>query len=378
MKKVVAVIVVVLVLAVLASLLLLSPIGHVILDIAQVKRTESAMQQPSVYKPVARRLALYCQSDQKPFPDYLTYAWFPAELRELGQGSGTIDSTSARIEMGGGFHHFGYFLSLDEARSNETTNVWNLRMYSEDSGGRHLTTVSLPKSKRLTPDEIVTMVADGYEAHAAATPDNRRAHQEKIQMYLRFDRTAPARKACRAMLEKMPSDWWAVLVNSLLDASLGDNANAEKFMIDWVNKDPNFFRYLDLAYFYQLTNQPAKASDAIGKAAKFDANTDWGHDGNSEYRGYTAAMYAYESGQYAQCERFCEKLISVTVNGKYAKRGLNDLRQAAASARRGDISDVEWDDEISPFDPFESIDIEKLLGRKVNRPTKREFWARQQ
>lgn len=357
--------------AAIATIVLLSPVGHVILGVGQIMRMEWAMRQPNVYGPVAKRLALYCQSDLQPFPDQLTDAWFPSELRALGHGWGSIDSTSAHIEMGGGFHHFGYSLSLDPAASNATTNVWNLQMYSESSGRSNLTTVSLPKDKRLTPDEIMTLVAEGYNAQIAATPEKRRAYQEKIQMYLRFNRTAVARKTCRAMLEEMADDWWAMLVNSLLDASLGADGKAEQSIIDWVNKDRNYFRYLDLACFYQLTDQPARACDAIEQAVAFDANTEWGHGGNSEYRGYTAAMYAYESGNYAQCEQLCEKLLDVTINGNFAKRGLKALRRAAQNARRGDIADVEWDDAILPFDPFESIDIEKLLGRKVSRPVKR-------
>lgn len=373
MKKAVTVIAVTLAIAAIAGVILLSPVGQIILGIAQLNWMESRMRQRSVYDPVAQRLALYCQSDHKAFPNHLTSAWFPNELNEIGHGWGEVDTTSAHIEMGGGFHHFGYSLSLDASESSETVNVWNLRFYSEGSGESLLTAVSLPKSKRLTPDEIVTMVALGYDAQIAATPDNPRAHQEKIQMYLRFDRIEAARKACRSMLEKMPDDWWAVLTNALLDDSLDQKTQAEQLIVDWVNKDSNYFRYLDLAYFYELTGQPGKASESIKKAIGFDANTEWGHGGNSEYRGYTAAMYAYQSGNYATCEGLCEKLLRVTINGNYAKRGLNDLLQSSQRAQRGEAPIVKWDEAILPFDAFDAIDVEKLLGRKVDRPTKRDF-----
>lgn len=367
MKYAAAVFAIILVLAAIATAVCRSPIGYAI---AQIHRMESAMRQPGVYEPVAQRLALYCQSDQKPFPHHLTSAWFPAELREVGQGWGTVDSNSAHIEMGGGFHHFGYTLYFDESESTEATNVWRLQFYSEDSDTENLTTVSLKKNQRLTPIEIMTLVANGYDAQIAATPDDGTAHQEKIQMYLRFERVAEAREASRAMLETMPDDWWAVLVNTLLDDALGDKAIAEKSIIGWVDKAPNYFRYLDLAYFYQLTDQPTKASDAIEQACKFNANTEWGHGGNAQYRGYTAAMYAYESGNFAQCEQLCEKLVGVSINGNYGKRGLDDLRQAAIRRKRGENAVVTWDAEILPFDAFETIDLEKLLGRDVARPTK--------
>ena len=371
MKKAVNLIAVTLVLAAFVAVVLLSPIGHVIFGVVQIKRMESAMRESSVYEPVAERLALYCQSDHEPFPDHLTSAWFPTELNAIGRGRGSVNTTSAHIEMGGGFHHFGYSLSLDESASDATINVWKLQFYSEGSGEKHLTTVSLSKTKRLAPGEIMMMVADGCDRQIATMPDNPAAHQEKIQMYLRFDQIEAAREACRTMLEQLPDDWWAVLVNALLNDSLDQDTHAEQFIVDWVNKNPNYFRFLDLAYFYQLTNEPIKASTAVKDAIAFDANTEWGHGGNSEYRGYTAAMYAYESGHYAECGELCEKLIGVTINGNYAKRGLSNLLLSAKRAKDGETSIVKWDDAILPFDAFDTIDVEKLLDRKVNRPTRK-------
>jgi hypothetical protein len=34
---------------------------------------------------------------------------------------------------------------------------------------------------------------------------------------------------------------------------------------------------------------------------------------------------------------------------------------------------VKWDDAILPFDPFDTVDIEKLLGREMNLPIEREW-----
>lgn len=340
-----------------------SPIGGIFLGLAQISWMESALQRPSVYEPVANRLALYCQSDRSAFPHYLTSAWFPKELRDLGYGMGTVDDTSARVELGGGFHHFGYNLALDASSSSNTTNVWQLWFYSESGGNKLLTTVSLPTSKQLAPEETMKLVAEGYDDRIAAGSESRREYQEKIQMYLRFDAVAPARESCREMLQQSPDNWWAVLVNALLAASLKTDAEGERLIIDWVNKEPNFFRYLDLAYYYELTNQPAKAAAAAQEAIRFNANTEWGHGGNSEYRGYTAAMYLYESGRYTECEQLCEKLIGVTINGDYAKRGLGNLLQATKQAQRGEVKKIEWDDAVSRFDPFESLDLEKLLNR---------------
>lgn len=369
MKKAVRLIAFILVLAVGIGVVLLSPIGYILSAIIQVKGMELALRQPGVYQPVATRLALYCQSDQDLFPKHLTSAWLPDELNAIRHGRATIEATSAHIEMGGGFHHFGYHLFLDPSASDETTHVWNLNFYSEGAGEKRLTTVSLPKTQRLAPDEIVSMVTGAYDRQIADTPDNLRLYQDKIQIHLRFDQVEAARQACRDMLERLPDDWWSVLVNALLTDALGQRAEAEKLIVEWVNKSPNFFRYLDLAYFYQLTNQPKQAAGAVKAAIEYDANTRWGHGGNSEYRGYTAAMYLYESGNYAECEQLCEKLLGVTVNGTYARRGLTQLLQSTRNAGAGQLETVSWDDAILPFDAFATVDVDKLLGRVVNRPT---------
>ena len=76
-------------------------------------------------------------------------------------------------------------------------------------------------------------------------------------------------------------------------------------------------------------------------------------------------MYAYESGNYATCAQLCDKLVAVTVNGDYAKLGLNELRQAAHRAKQGEIADVKWENEILPFDAFDMVDLKKLLETRV-------------
>jgi hypothetical protein len=81
-------------------------------------------------------------------------------------------------------------------------------------------------------------------------------------------------------------------------------------------------------------------------------------------------MYAYQSGQYDAAIKLCQKLLPVSINGNYAKQGLHDLNVAAQQAKLGHVSLLNWNKNILPFDPFENVDINALLKRKIERPTK--------
>jgi hypothetical protein len=163
------------------------------------------------------------------------------------------------------------------------------------------------------------------------------------------------------MLAKMPENWWANLVCALIMAEEKSGGDAEKFLSAWVARNPNFFSYLDLAYYYQLRRQPGKAAAAMLKATQFDANTSWGHGGNSEYRGYTAAAYAFRSGQYQAAIKLCDKLLPVKINGTYAKQALLELRHAAQQRARGAPAELSWPKDMPAFDPFENLSIGKLV-----------------
>jgi Flp pilus assembly protein TadD len=343
----------------------------------QIRKMKCAMKQAAVYEPVGRKLALYCQSDLSLFPEYLDYAWLPNELTDIGGGWGTVSSNHAHVEMGGGFHHFGYHLERDDQVSTPETNVWQLFLYDEGSREKHLQTIKLARTDHLSPEEVLAGVSSGLDEQLRKNPKAQYAYQAKIQIYLRFGHVAEARQVCKDMLKSMPDDWWAILINSFLLEEEGPYDQAENLIIQWVKKDENFFRYLDLAYFYHLTNRPRKAAEAIIKATAFDANTNWGERGNSEFRGYTAAMCAYRAGDYDATIRLCEHLLPVKINGNYAKAGLTDLKEAAQKAKQGQMADVKWSKNIGPFDAFEKMDIEKLLGHNVPRPIDEEAAERE-
>ena len=210
----------------------------------------------------------------------------------------------------------------------------------------------------------VLPVYDAQIAAKASDPEQcEGVFQNKIQLLLRFDKVTDARKTCQTMLTTLPDYWWGYLINALILTQTQSAAQGEQFLRRWVERQPNFFSYLDLAYYYQLEQQPQRAAEAMIAATAYDANVDWGHDGNAEYRGYTAAMYALKSGQYPAAIRLCDKLLTVTVNRGYAKSALQALREAATRRAAGQPAALRWDEDMERFDPFRKIDLEKLLQR---------------
>jgi len=281
-------------------------------------------------------------------------------VRRFG-GWGSVADEGAFIEFGGGFYHFGYHLERDSKESTAQTNVWRLYFRSEDTEGTLLCAKSVPKTRRLSAAELLKRVLEGYDESLAKEPRNDATHKEKIQLLLRFDKVREARRTCKEMLDKLPEDWWANLVCALVMASDQSEDNAEGFLAAWAKRNPSFFSCLDLAYYYQRRGLPKKAAEAMVKAADYPADVTWGHSGNSDFRGYNAAVYAYRTGEYQAAIKLCDKLLPVTTNGDYAKKGLRELRAAAQAMAEGKT--VKWKaaDEILGFDPFERVDIEKLL-----------------
>lgn len=343
---------------------------NVFLGMRQVHRIEAKLQEPSVFQPVARTLAVYCQSDFS-YADHADISWLAKELGAMAESTMylRIEPDAGWVGMGGGFHHYGYRLNRDLAASKGEVNTWVMSFESEDSPDKVLETFTLPKSQKLTTEEFVQRIVEGHEILIQRAPKNEMLRREFIQTWLQFDRVPEARQECAGILKALPDEWWTVLTNALLLANTQSFEEGEKLIKSWAGRQENFFHYLDLAYFYHLTSHPREAAAALMKATEFDANTAWGEDGNAEYRGYTAAMYAFRAGDYQAAAKLCDHLLKVTINGKFAKVGLEALKSASEAGLGGKASAVTWDRDIRVFDPFEKVDIAKLVGHPVPRFT---------
>jgi len=349
---------------------------------SSIRRPESGMHKSSLYGAVGSNLALYCQSDTNLVPRNVNFAWFPRELTNLGpylMRGGEISTSYAQVEIG---RNYSYRLERDDAVSTSKTNVWRLYFMrygeSEEPYRELLTTICLATSVRLSADELCAKLLARYDDLIRERGDGY-GYQGKTQVYLRFDKVAGARQVCKSMLQAMPNDYWAVLVNALIVAEEESLERADQMIIAWAEKNRNFFAYLDLAYFYELTDRPEKAANAMVKSTEYDGNLSWGDGCNSDCRGYGAAIYAYRSGQYQAAVRMCDKLLSMTINGSSYKgdeRGLKDLAVRASQTTSNSPPQAL----VSPWgvgrmaDPFALVDIEKLLQRKISGARGEQYW----
>lgn len=132
------------------SLLVVGGIAYFFLSIKwDFDAREAKVTVAEAYEPAATVLAKLCQSDSRHHADQFFYpAWMPLEIKRLDPHGVFINADGARIEFGGGFHHYGYELTRDETRSTGDLNVWILNFYTERNGSRTLYTFTLDKRDR--------------------------------------------------------------------------------------------------------------------------------------------------------------------------------------------------------------------------------------
>lgn len=321
------------------------------------------LRSPEIARAAALTLARYAQSDPVLFPPSLDYAWLPDALNVLRHGTAEFTPEGGRIEFGGGFHHFGYELTRDPKASTSDTNTWHLSLYHENDPPEPLLTLHLARSEHVSSTELLAQLTQAYTRQLSVFPGDERAHRGRIQTLLRFGKTARARQAVRDMYANLPENPWAALLHALLLADEHGLPAADATLEDYVQRHPDFFRFLDLAYFHQLTDRPGRAADAVRRAAAQDVNIPANETGDTEFRGFSAAMHLYRSGQFEVARDLCDQLLPAWINGEYAKPALRNLRQAAEQASHGTIAPAPWPAGLPPFQPFADLDLPRLLGR---------------
>lgn len=297
-----------------------------------IRGLESKMKTPEVYQPVGERLALFCQSDQKLFPEMLSYNWFPDVLNELGHGWGNVSTNYASIEMGGGFHHFGYRLELDSATTTPLTNRWRLFMCSEGSDDKLLTTIALSSSQHLTANEIQKLAESGYSKSIA---DNPNAYEGKILTLLRFGKMTEAKEACDEWVKLQPDYWLPHFTLAHVRCRLGESEAASKEFSEWVKEHPNFAYYNYLALFYYREGNTNEALKAVqlsqGQPFIEPPNT----DGNKFFLGFNGAMIFYLAGDYDSSLAACNRMLSDSQQENWWRRKILKLK-AANLLNKGD------------------------------------------
>lgn len=323
------------------AILVLNPIGCTILSvlvgITHINRVEAQLKSPSVYRPVAETLALYCQSDQSLFPEYLSYAWLPAEIQSIGHPRVNITTNGAFVEMGGGFHHFGYRLELDNTSSGDQTNLWILSLYSEGSPQTRLTEVALSKNRLLTKQEIVSRVAAGFDRRLASSPKDDEAFKGKVLFLLRSGEIEQAKTTCMTWAQVRHNYWMPQSTLAHIRSRLNESEAAEKDFTAWVSEHANFPNYIYLFLFNMREGRAAPALAAIRNALAQPFVEPLNSDGNKFYLGHNAAVLAFAQGEFDLALKLCDKMLSDSRDEKWWRRKVWKTR-AAILFMKGDRS----------------------------------------
>jgi len=301
----------------------------VFVGVAHVKWVEWKMRRPHVYEPVGRTLALYCQSDLNLLPKHLDYAWFPAELTELGYGRGSVDANRAHVEMGGGFYHFGYDLELNEAASDADTNVWELSTYSEGSTGRHLMTVRLPATEELSAEELLARAVEGCDRRLATEPEAHGVWAQKTLLLVWFGKTEEADRTCQDWIRENPDHWMARFIFAHLRARLGSAEKAADEFADWVERCESFPHYIYLFLFNMREGRNEAARAAVRKALSQPFVEPPNTSGNKFYLGHNAAVFAFAREDYSLCLAMCDKMLADERREEFWRRRISKLKAAA-------------------------------------------------
>lgn len=330
-------------------------------SIRQVKKLERTMQTAETYMEIGHSLAVYCQTGPSIFPTgAVGNAWLPKSVRNFNPTFVNISETNAHVAMGGGFHHFGYFLTQNAVTGE--SNSWTLGFYSEGSETKQLTTFTTARREKVLISEFVTNAISEYARLASTKQDEiyaLRVQQNRIAFLIQFGRLK-VRDACLQAINEMPTHWWPRLTLAVIDSAQRGYSDAGAAFETWVKSSPSYSRYIYLAYFYQLVDKPKDAALAMDKAVKYPIVDLQDDHMNTECRGYSAAVYAFRTGHYSTIISLCDALLPVTANGDYAKAALRELKRSAVSARSGEAPTFIPDAGILGFNPYENVSLEAL------------------
>lgn len=329
-----------------------------------IKLIEKQLKSPTVYPSVATNLALYCQSvESLKLTGTVGGARLPQPLPQLGHHPwASIYTNYAHVEFGGGFYHYGYRLQLDENASDANTNFWELYSCGEGSPEKLLTRFALSPGARIPIGTFVSNTLSEYSRRIAAGPGNLDAHKGRIRFLLEHDHTQ-VRQACLDAVKALSEHWWPRLTLALWDSGQGKFAEASKTFVAYVEIKPSYSRYVYLAWFYQTASHPDEAAAAIEKAVQCPVVDLRDDETNTECRGYSVGVAAYQNGKYTTVLKLCDALLPVRENGGYAKAALIALRQAANAGVDGKTVSFQASENILGFNPYEQIDLNALLGR---------------
>jgi tetratricopeptide (TPR) repeat protein len=279
-----------------------------------IHQEETRMQEPAVYLPIAKELALYCQSfgqelqTSAPADTFVEQEWLPDSIQKLPRTEFcTMGSDSMAITFGGGFYHFGYSLTKDSGVTPAGETVWHLFLSREEQPDLELTTVHLPESARLAFDDFVRTALRHYAEEIALKPQELRLDQEQLFFSLKFTTRQEAVKNLQVAIQNLPKHWWPRFALDLVLSRTAAPEPQDRFET-WVAAHPGFSHYTYLVWLYRLQDKPDEAARAAETMLQFSPSDEDDDIENFYARAWDIATYFYQLGRYDTALHICEKM----------------------------------------------------------------------
>ncbi len=347
----------------------------------EVFKKEAELTSDAVALAAGRDLAELCQtclahpdwfSDEPAFSP----AWTPQSVLKFSPTWVEVTPAGARVEFGGGFHHFGYLMQLEAPPSQDVgAAIWILNFYSEDSQTRELGRFTLNPDDGLTHEQFVdrTMaeldrrIASGHDSRVAGDEDAF-ASVQRVKFAIKHDQVERLQEAIRNTAQRNPDSWRDVLLAYVLDFP-SDPDGADTRLRQWAESKGGFSAWLMAAYAFAKVGELDAAAEAIQQACNHPADDPPWSSMNARARGYSMCRQLYLAGRYDACVALCENLLAYTGSADYLAQPIRAVRDACQSARSTSApatSSTADADATFDFDPFAGIDVNAL--RSANRP----------
>jgi hypothetical protein len=278
-------------------------------SILSIREAELLLQRPDVYRPVAERLALYCQSDRSVVPETLGPSSLPGPLRLRRNLWIHVSQAGASVELGGGFHHFGYSLDQDPPRSSVETNAWRLSFRSEDSPDRPLVTVRTPATARVSREQFLAWQKAAFEQRLAAFPSDDITHSSRVQALIRLGEPEAALLAADEWVRARPDSVIPRFTRAHVLARVGRIQDGRTGLVQWVEAHRSFEHRCYLFLFYMREGLADAALLTIRGLIREPMTEESTSTINDYALAYDAAVFAFLHEDRELCISVCDKAL---------------------------------------------------------------------
>ena len=330
-----------------------------------------------------RDLAILCQTCLQ-HPDWfadeppLAPGWTPQSVLRLDPSWVNVSSEGARAEFGGGFHHFGYGLSIaDPSTGVIGATTWVLNFYSEDRLDQEIGRFTLTPGDALTEEQFVDRTMKEFDQRISAGVNSRfggrdDASLQRCQFAIKHNQIPRLLVDVRSSARNNSDAWRDVLLAFAIDFPT-DPAGAAERLRKWARGKDDFSAWLLAAYAFAKVGNLDAAGDAAFQASQRPADDPSWTSSHARYRAHPLCHLLCRERRFKTCAALCNTLVNYTSGGDDMGRVFVYMRDACRIAESQTSTSQPPEcgsSDFSDFDPFAGFDIKALVesARATSQP----------